>query len=271
MLHGTSLPSFTTEVENGSTKTMRYSSRELSAHLTVTATSLLDDQSIYPDDIRDELSYGLPTCGDDTRTERFLQTYFFIMDELFFKGLLGKIVRLEYNYERNTRAHAYFKNHRQTSAPTHRFRDLKIICQMGTHRGPYQTEVLQLIVAMDHEMVHAFLDIFSCPCEERCEGRLKAQKRLGLTGHGDAWQTAMDAVAATMVTWPSFEHADFNVNRHRDLEMLAQRRGMALIPGMPKEFPGFDHLSTAVGGLGPGANIIPDGEDSDPGGRMLVD
>jgi len=117
-----------------------------------------------------------------------LSEYYDILDEAFFVGSLASIIKLKlYRDEKDTQFGFYDEDTSSVYLNLH----------LQVSGKPYIDTMKQRIATMVHEMVHAFLDTFSCNCKA-CETEADTPQGVGPGGHGTLWCDAMKEIQGSM-------------------------------------------------------------------------
>lgn len=199
-----------------------YSARTLSRALVANAES--PPLNSLSNREREILESKWPTSGTKSRMEREILSYFPIIDKLFFFGAVRKRVTLHFDYETNpqreTGGHLYgdwrtsqrwFEMSHMDGRPNKSIRIL-----MRAESGPFTDRLCGYVNTLAHEMIHAFLSIYTCNCTRNgCYDRANLPKNLGATGHGEAWVRAALAIEAA---GKEHFHDDFDMEIHESYD-----------------------------------------------------
>lgn len=169
-------------------KEQRYTGPELSRLLVENAQNSIFDHHTLSVAQKSLLRTPLSAfANSDLSTfNRVLVEYFRILDDCFFSGALHRAITLEPGYDM------------QEGAPFGEYftesRVLYLNLRIQGVDVDFEVYLRRRIGTMAHEMVHAFLDVFSCACSD-CQVFMGSQDGVGRGGHGVLWCDSMSFVA----------------------------------------------------------------------------
>jgi hypothetical protein len=183
-------PQFQDEIPD--TRPRRYHPKELSLLLSRTAKEI--DFSKLSSRVKETLRGDVPRCRSKQETYNLMKAWFSVFVELFFFPQVHKVLKggMKVHYKLKSSDHGLFCSS---------CKGIELNMYEGREGvfGEYDH-----ICTLLHEMVHAFVEIFSCN-KKRCRRKkTRADWGLGIGGYGSVWCNSMVPIEhafSKMVRW----------------------------------------------------------------------
>lgn len=200
--HSMPLPLMSNELHNP--RLFRYDVREVSALLLAHIETKPFRARLTPRQI--PFIRVMPSAPPEHAEKEYIHSimseWFKIFDEAYFFGALSALVTIRVR-ESNPRDQmegdktgelgSYHSNWQdRTRSPENRGPSC-IHVRLYNQVGPWEKRICEYINILPHEMIHAFLDLFSCGCDDQCIDRLMDPK-IGV-GYGHATAFMNPAIA----------------------------------------------------------------------------
>lgn len=181
----------------------------------------------------------IPTTGTEEKMAQIVESWFGALDRTFFYSLLTKQIAVEVKHRPNVDWWGLYKPNtvsqdsrgiRSTGirSPAN-FSAWKPTININTQGlpGSFRNQIKALVGTLLHEMLHAFIDLYSCQCLETCLDLNKEQEAIGISGHADAWSTAMVQLQQALeseVGWEVDVNLDMSLKLEQKMRKRAQRQ-----------------------------------------------
>ena len=148
----------------------------------------------------------MTTSMTDDEVWQFLHEGFHLFNRVFFFSSLHEEIELRICRIKEEDWRGYYGPHDRT---------ININLEESCFEEGHQTQRQQCLETLAHEMLHAFLTIYSCTCEF-CQDTTKYH--LGKSGHGPCWMDAMTAIRIAVLRDLNWL-AGFGLGRSLQLEI----------------------------------------------------